>query len=386
MTNRSGRAPSHDFASPTSTRRSPDHHSDEDEDDLIAGYARRDNEYDRDVAGVGKRMDRMQLGERSERPQSPSSSTRSKQDHDHAASGAAPATTAASNGGGGGILGALGLGFLSRQDSRKEGTSADQNGTSNNTLTRTTHEKTARDNGWRDSDDGWPTHGEYDDQQYDQDQNHEPEQEPTGYTCGDCGRPIRDLRDAFEIESLGTVFGDDIPYVPHQGKAFCEPDYEMLFLAKCTACKKMITDGKISYAYGRPFHERHLRCRACKVRIPNGQHFEFNNRIYCREDFLKIAPPPECHRCHRRIQGESMQALGKLYHRECFSCTSCRLLFPNKSFYVFDNEPYWVYYAYGGRAYCETDIDIVYQPHRSGNPDRDRRNAPRKRHTTISEM
>jgi hypothetical protein len=55
------------------------------------------------------------------------------------------------------------------------------------------------------------------------------------------------------------VFDDDFPFVPHEGKAFCEAHYEELFLPICAACNKPITDGKISYAFGTTFHTRHLR-------------------------------------------------------------------------------------------------------------------------------
>ncbi|KAI8928376.1 hypothetical protein BC831DRAFT_449014 [Entophlyctis helioformis] len=216
------------------------------------------------------------------------------------------------------------------------------------------------------------------------------------HICGDCKKPIRDIRDAFEIEVLGawyhadcfkcvacrTGFSDDVPFVPHKGEAFCEYDYERLFLPSCAACKKPITDGRISYAYGKPFHERHLRCRVCKNQIPNGRHFEHQNRIYCEADYtnlLATLPPPpgaqpgaayvpqpllECAGCLRRIDTEScIHALGATYHRECFGCTSCRQPFPNKKFFVWENKPYCMYhYHEQNNSLCGTCGDPIEGP------------------------
>jgi endogenous inhibitor of DNA gyrase (YacG/DUF329 family) len=94
-----------------------------------------------------------------------------------------------------------------------------------------------------------------------------------GPQCVNCKQPLLSEDDGFEIESLGgwfhadcfncdvckRPFDDEYPFVPHEGKAYCEVHYEELFLPSCAACQKPITDGKISNAFGRTFHARHLR-------------------------------------------------------------------------------------------------------------------------------
>ncbi|KAH6562518.1 hypothetical protein BASA60_011096 [Batrachochytrium salamandrivorans] len=261
------------------------------------------------------------------------------------------------------------------------------------------------------------------------------------HTCADCKASIVDLRDAFEIEALGAWyhvdcfkcttcrrrFGDDVPYVPHLGQAFCESDYERYFLEMCIACKKPITDGNVAHALGKSFHEHHLRCSVCRMKIQPGRHFEHQGKLFCHSDFSKLSTVT-CVKCRGPIQGDSVHAIGALYHRQCFSCTQCRTPFPDKKFFVFKNRPYcqthyheknnslcgtctrpiegpcvdvaemgrrfhpscWccgyckqaltgVYYAYSGRAYCEADISKVHRPGSN-------RQAPTKRRTMMSYM
>ncbi|KAI8895646.1 hypothetical protein BC833DRAFT_600484 [Globomyces pollinis-pini] len=239
--------------------------------------------------------------------------------------------------------------------------------------------------------------------------------------CNDCQRPIYDLNDAFEIDALESwfhincfrclvckrLFGDDFPYVPHEGKAYCEQHYQELFLSNCAACGEPITDGKISHAFGRVFHSRHLRCTICKHRI-RGPHVEHNGKAFCAEDYEKLTAS-SCAKCKNAIDGNSVHACGSVYHRQCFGCTTCSAPFPDKKFFVYKKLPYcfihyheanntlcgsckepiegpcvdvrelrkryhpncWkcgtcniqltgVYYSFNGKAYCENDIDLVY--------------------------
>ncbi|KAI8905873.1 hypothetical protein EDD86DRAFT_211010 [Gorgonomyces haynaldii] len=177
----------------------------------------------------------------------------------------------------------------------------------------------------------------------------EPEQV---YTCGDCQADVYDMSEAFEIEALGKVFhfdcfrccecrdlfSEDLPYVPVEDKAYCDRCYENLFVSTCAACKKPITDGDIRYAYNRPFHARHLRCKICKHTI-KGQHIEHKGRIYCPQDYAQLAESM-CSGCGDNIDGDIVHAIGQSWHRECLACTSCRMPFPDKKFFVFDNLPF----------------------------------------------
>lgn len=69
------------------------------------------------------------------------------------------------------------------------------------------------------------------------------------HICGGCQNPILDTTQAFEIEILNQwfhfdcfacrecqgIFNEDLPFVPFQGHAYCDQDYQRLFLSSCAA-------------------------------------------------------------------------------------------------------------------------------------------------------
>jgi hypothetical protein len=179
-----------------------------------------------------------------------------------------------------------------------------------------------------------------------------------GPFCLNCGKIVSEF-DGYEIEVFNgwfhadcfncnvcqRPFDDEFPFVPHEGKVFCEVHYEELFLPTCAACQKPITDGNISHAFGRTFHARHLRviiilikCNICKQRI-RGPHIEHNGKVFCQEDYDNLTNS-DCSYCKKPIDGPSVAACGKVFHKECLGCTICRRPFPDKKFYAFEGNPY----------------------------------------------
>ncbi|TPX30197.1 hypothetical protein SmJEL517_g06187 [Synchytrium microbalum] len=242
--------------------------------------------------------------------------------------------------------------------------------------------------------------------------------------CAGCNGRIWDPNEAFEIESMQKLyhetcfncvicrkpFSADCPYIPHEGKAYCEADYEALFQT-CAHCNMPVHDNPV-HALGKVFHEKHLRCGECNKQI-TGSVFEHDGQVLCPEDYTRLVSST-CRKCDRKIDGETVVAMNNTFHRECFTCNSCGKGFPDKSFYVFEELPYckfhyhemnnslcgychkpiegpcaevselskrfhpecWVcnicstpltstYYSYNGEAYCEKDINRVYNPSKS---------------------
>ncbi|KAI8813230.1 hypothetical protein BJ742DRAFT_672819 [Cladochytrium replicatum] len=239
--------------------------------------------------------------------------------------------------------------------------------------------------------------------------------------CAGCNKEIVDENDAFEIEALqklfhvdcfrccvcNVVFSDDVPYIPHNGEAYCETHYEeVVFTPTCFGCKKPIFERPV-HALGRVWHAEHLICAACQKPI-QGNLFEHNGNVYCAADYARQVAPT-CRACNRPIQGETICALGGTFHVQCFRCAMCGTGFPDKTFYVNEDLPYcrqhyhernnslcggcgrpiegpcaeigelgkrfhppcWscgicrepltaTYYAYMGVSYCERDIVHVY--------------------------
>ncbi|KAJ1334398.1 hypothetical protein BSLG_007553 [Batrachochytrium salamandrivorans] len=183
------------------------------------------------------------------------------------------------------------------------------------------------------------------------------------HTCADCKASIVDLRDAFEIEALGAWyhvdcfkcttcrrrFGDDVPYVPHLGQAFANQTMSGIF---GDVYRMPITDGNVAHALGKSFHEHHLRCSVCRMKIQPGRHFEHQGKLFCHSDFSPCVDVAE---------------MGRRFHPSCWCCGYCKQALTG------------VYYAYSGRAYCEADISKVHRPGSN-------RQAPTKRRTMMSYM
>ncbi|KAJ3264789.1 Transforming growth factor beta-1-induced transcript 1 protein, partial [Borealophlyctis nickersoniae] len=238
----------------------------------------------------------------------------------------------------------------------------------------------------------------------------------TGLICGGCDNEIRDISMAFEITALAkyfhancfrcricdSTFSENNPYIPQNGQAICERCYEDALQRICAKCQRPIFSRPV-YALGKVFHERHLRCRHCRDPI-RGNPVEHNGSVYCERDYAALIAP-KCRECRHPIQGETIYALDAAWHKDCFICAMCRIPFPDKTFYVFGNDPLcrrhfhqrnnslcgtcdhpiegpcaevlelnkryhpecWccivcnmplttTYYSYGNQAYCEEDI------------------------------
>ncbi|KAJ1569340.1 hypothetical protein HK096_003419, partial [Nowakowskiella sp. JEL0078] len=172
--------------------------------------------------------------------------------------------------------------------------------------------------------------------------------------CGGCNKEIteEEEEDCFEIDALNKlyhvdcfrcfvcqiVFSDDNPYIPHNGKAYCETHYEeFVHQPVCAGCNEPIF-GQPLTALGKPWHPEHLVCASCNKPI-QGNVFEHKGAVYCAADYTRLVAPT-CRACRKPVQGETICAMGNTYHRACFVCTKCRKNFENKSFYVYDGEPY----------------------------------------------
>ncbi|XP_014239745.1 PDZ and LIM domain protein Zasp isoform X4 [Cimex lectularius] len=107
------------------------------------------------------------------------------------------------------------------------------------------------------------------------------------------------------------------PFITALGKIWC-PDHFMCCNAKC---KRPLQD--IGF-----------------VEEPDGLYCE-----YCFEQYLA----PTCDKCHTKIKGDCLNAIGKHFHPQCFSCSYCDKLFGNDLFFLEDNLPY-----------CENDWNELF--------------------------
>jgi paxillin len=127
------------------------------------------------------------------------------------------------------------------------------------------------------------------------------------------------------------------------GEVYCENDYHKLFSPRCDFCAEPIRHNGI-LALGKRFHrDCCLRCAACSKILKEDNYISVNDKAYCKSDWKKLFAP-RCETCKRPVSqaltGDSVIALGKEYHPECFFCKECQLILDPRSYYEVDNQPY----------------------------------------------
>eukprot|EP01112_Ceratiomyxa_fruticulosa_P004300 TRINITY_DN1478_c0_g1_i2.p1 TRINITY_DN1478_c0_g1~~TRINITY_DN1478_c0_g1_i2.p1 ORF type:complete len:450 (-),score=81.48 TRINITY_DN1478_c0_g1_i2:268-1617(-) len=152
---------------------------------------------------------------------------------------------------------------------------------------------------------------------------------PEHFFCNDCGTELR-----------GKPFRED------DGEPFCltckaarqvriNPVGEI-----CAKCKRPII-GEYITLHGQKMHPEHFRCEECGCEFTGGNSHEYEGKLYCYMDYLKMLKST-CAHCQKPIVGRSVTAIGKVWHPEHFMCYTCKEPFQGMSFFEKD-----------GRAYCE---------------------------------
>jgi len=107
----------------------------------------------------------------------------------------------------------------------------------------------------------------------------------------------------------------------------------------CAACSKPIL-AKMVNALGRQWHPEHFTCASCDVELGQSTYYESNGRPYCEKDYHELYAP-RCAYCNGPILDRVMRALDKTWHPEHFFCTLCGKHFGPEGFHEKD-----------GKAFC----------------------------------
>jgi paxillin len=172
--------------------------------------------------------------------------------------------------------------------------------------------------------------------------------------CYSCGLPIRDEKDV--TRALGGTFHSEhfvcyacakpLPannFRQKEGEVYCEDDYHNIFSPRCAFCDDPIRhDGLI--ALGKKWHrDCCLRCGACNKVLKEDNYIQVADKAYCRSDWRQLFAP-KCWTCKNPVSqvltGDSVVALGRDYHPECFMCKDCNGGLDERSFYEWEGEPY----------------------------------------------
>ncbi|XP_026486027.1 PDZ and LIM domain protein Zasp isoform X6 [Vanessa tameamea] len=118
----------------------------------------------------------------------------------------------------------------------------------------------------------------------------------------------------------------------------------------CHKCDKAITRGPFITALGRIWCPEHFICvnATCRRQLQDIGFVEENGQLYCEYCFEQYIAPA-CDKCHAKIKGDCLNAIGKHFHPECFSCVYCQKLFGNNPFFLEDGLPY-----------CEADWNELF--------------------------
>ncbi|KAK6641824.1 PDZ and LIM domain protein Zasp [Polyplax serrata] len=135
----------------------------------------------------------------------------------------------------------------------------------------------------------------------------------------------------------------DIGFVEEGQQLYCEFCFEKYIAPNCDKCSGKIK-GDCLNAIGKHFHPECFTCVYCGKLFGNNPFFMEDGMPYCQKDWNELFTT-KCFACGFPIEAGDkwVEALNNNYHSQCFNCTTCKSNLEGQTFF-----------AKGGRAFCKS--------------------------------
>ncbi|KAJ3375058.1 Filamin-binding LIM protein 1 [Allomyces arbusculus] len=156
---------------------------------------------------------------------------------------------------------------------------------------------------------------------------------------------------------LSATLSPTNPVHVRQGRPLCHPCY-LQTLPRCGGCKNVITrDTRVVAALGRKYHPQCFGCVRCGKNFPDKSFYVLNNEPYDKWCYHE-ANGSLCGGCGHPIEGACACVVEGRFHPRCFCCAACHVALND------------VYFAFEGRAFCEVHIAEVQRRRGGGKAER----------------